>query len=572
MVVDDLDPLATGSPVAPEVPEAPDLSGVCGGPGAHGPVPGADEHGWGDVVAALDEGVVVVDDATGTVHSLNAEARDVLGGARVGGTAADLGLVDDRHGPAEIRTGDRVIRTRRVPLPRARTAWFVRDVSDDVRRIDAMLAERARARFLAECATRLGVLLHPERTAAVAVGLAVPALADLAVLVLRGRRGRTRWWRADADDTHAGAVTDHGEGRVADLPDAVRDLLRDPSPAPVRDADATAVLDGLLPAGRRVEDVVDTVAVALDSGGVVPAVLVLARFAGGRGAFDADDEPTVAGFAQRCGLALAASTTFAEHGRMAEAFRAHAAPPPLPRVVGVDLGAALRHGQDLARVGGDFYQAWADPTGGVLFAVGDVCGKGVPAAGLNALVRHTLSGLWRVERRPARLVRLLNDVIVEANEGADTVRFVTGVVGQVTRGRSGLEVTLAGGGHVPPLVLRRDGTVEQLPLTGLAMGIAAGAEPVEYAVHLRPGETVVVVSDGVTEARGRGGEMFGTAHLMAELARCVGMPAAVVAERVEMLALAWAGSGQHDDVTVFAVQAPAARASRHLQSVSEPDA
>ncbi|GIJ48178.1 hypothetical protein Val02_50640 [Virgisporangium aliadipatigenens] len=561
MVVDDLDPnAAPDAPRPAAAPPAPPPRSVAAG----------DRDGWGDVVEALDEGVVVVDEASGTVAGVNAEARDVLGAVRVGAPAADLGLVEDAHGPGEIRTGDRVIRTRRVPLPRGRSAWFVRDVSDDVRRIDAVLAERLRARFLADCAARLGVLLHPDRTAAVAVGLAVPALADLAVLVTRGRRGRVRWWRAEVCPRpgEGRAVVEHGESRASALPAALRDLIGAAAPVPVRDADAPALLDGFLPAGRRAEDVVDAVAVALDSGGVAPAVLVLARYPDGRGAFDLEDWPTVDGFVQRCGLALAASATFAEQGRMAEAFRAHAAPPPLPDVPGVELGAALRHGQDLARVGGDFYQAWAEPNGGMLFAVGDVCGKGVPAAGLNALVRHTLSGLWRVERRPARLVHLLNDVIVEANENADTVRFVTGVVGRVTRGRGGLDVTLAGGGHVPPLVLRRDAAVEQLPLAGLAMGVTAGAEPVEHTVHLRPGETVVVVSDGVTEARGRGGEMFGTAHLPIELARCAGMPAAAVAERLEMLALAWAGGVPHDDVTVFVVQAPAARSARHLQSVT----
>ena len=583
MVVDDLDPHA---PAAPQTPA---------------PAPVAERDGWADVIAALDEGVVVVEDSTGTVQSVNAEALDVLGAVRIGAPAAEFGLVERGHGPAELRTGDRVIRTRRVALPHGRSAWFVRDVSDDVRRVDAVLAERARAGFLADCATRLGVLLHPDRTATVAVSLAVPALADLAVLVMNGRRGRARWWRAAAtgpaadvpdgaepraaadvpdgvesraaagvpDGARPHTGTEHAEARTVDLPVAVRDLLRDGAPVPVRDADAGALLDGLLPAGRRIADVVDTVAVALDSGGVVRAVLVLARFAGGRGAFDVDDEPTVAGFAQRCGLALAAATTFAEQGRMAEAFRAHTAPPPLPAVAGIELGAALRHGQDLARVGGDFYQAWAEPAGGVLFAIGDVCGKGVPAAGLNALVRHTLTGLWRVERRPARLVHLLNEVIVEANEGADAVRFVTGIVGRVVRGHGGLDVTLAGGGHVPPLVLRRDGTVEQLSLDGRAMGVVAGGEPFAHGVHLKPGETVVIVSDGVTEARGRGGELFGTAHLTAELARCVGMPAAAVAERVEMLALAWAGGGQHDDVTVFAVRAPAARTPRHLRSVGD---
>ena len=145
------------------------------------------------------EGVVVCD-AAGTVHDFNEVAARLLPGLAIGGTT----MVDLAQG--ELTLGDRRLRTRQVALGSARTAWYVEDVTDAVERADALLADHARARFLAAASQRLGNPLHEDRAARAAARLAVPTLGDTAVVVLAARRGRVKWWRAtgeaDADDDH----------------------------------------------------------------------------------------------------------------------------------------------------------------------------------------------------------------------------------------------------------------------------------------------------------------------------------------------------------------------------------
>jgi serine phosphatase RsbU (regulator of sigma subunit) len=139
-------------------------------------------------------------------------------------------------------------------------------------------------------------------------------------------------------------------------------------------------------------------------------------------------------------------------------------------------------------------------------------------------------------------------------------RFVTMVIGSVRRIEHGrLRLTLATGGHPAPLVLRLDGRVEEVPVSGTMIGAVKGTVVRPADVELAPGELCLLYSDGLTEARGGPGgtEMWGEYRLRDALSTCAGMPPAVTVERLRQLVSDWVRGGAGDDIAMLAVRAPA---------------
>ena len=146
-------------------------------------------------------------------------------------------------------------------------------------------------------------------------------------------------------------------------------------------------------------------------------------------------------------------------------------------------------------------------------------------------------------------------------------RFLTAVLGHVVIAPSGgARVTLASGGHLPPVVLRADGTTEVAACRGMLLGVEADARAVDCLFTLGVGDALVLYTDGITEARGGpfDDEEFGEQRLFEALAECAGMPAEAVVERVLMLADRWVKHGRHDDMAVLAIAAPT---GQHLVAV-----
>jgi serine phosphatase RsbU (regulator of sigma subunit) len=199
----------------------------------------------------------------------------------------------------------------------------------------------------------------------------------------------------------------------------------------------------------------------------------------------------------------------------------------------------------------------------------------VEAAVFTGQLRQCLQALHRVESHPGRLLRLLNDALLETTQAHGQGRFATMVLGVVRPHRDGsLSLTMAGGGHLPPLVLRASGEVEVVPLSGMLIGVVPDPRIGEVTVRLEPGETCLLYSDGVTEARGgrRGDEQFGAERLFTALSGCHRMPAPALAERIEQVTCDWLAHGDHDDIAVLALRAtgPGARTPRHLHAVPAP--
>ncbi|MFG1869882.1 PP2C family protein-serine/threonine phosphatase [Micromonospora arborensis] len=522
-----------------------------------------------EVVEHFREGLVVCD-ATGVVRHVSPVAERLLPGVTPGellSAAGVPGLSDGNTGGFSYR--GRRLTARQVPLSGGRCCWYVEDVTDSIGRADALLAERARSAFLAVVGDKLGNPLHPDRAAAAVVRLAVPTLAEVAVLVLAPRAGRARWWRAShADDetpmVHSGALA------AGDLPAAVADGLTGIEPHAVDWLVEQAVDAGLLPglasgSAARV--------VPLPGRDAPVGVLLVARRA--TGWYDEADVELIRAFAARAGAALTTALLYRDQAEVADTLQASLLPVEPAEAAGVQWGTAYRPAQAGLRIGGDFYGSHRLADGGSVFFLGDVSGKGVEAAVLTGQLRQCLQALHRLESHPGRLLRLLNDALLETTQAHGQGRFATIVLGVARPQRDGgLTLTLAGGGHLPPLVLRASGEVESVPLRGMLIGVVPDPRVGEVTVRLAPGETCLLYSDGVTEARGgrRGDEQFGTERLVTALSGCQRMPVPALAERVEQVTCDWLARGDHDDIAVLALRAtgPSGRGSRHLHSVPAP--
>ena len=174
-------------------------------------------------------------------------------------------------------------------------------------------------------------------------------------------------------------------------------------------------------------------------------------------------------------------------------------PPTLPRVPGLEAAAHYHHAS-LDDVGGDFYDLFPLTQDRWGFFLGDVCGKGAPAAALTSLTRYTLRAAAVHSTDPVAVLRTLNTVLVEDHVRGST--FCTVIFGLLTPMADGYDIVLASGGHPPALLLRADGGVEyQHTRGGMLVGALPEARFTAISVHLGPGDTLLLYTDGLTEAR-----------------------------------------------------------------------
>ncbi|GAB7028918.1 SpoIIE family protein phosphatase [Streptomyces sp. NPDC021749] len=234
-------------------------------------------------------------------------------------------------------------------------------------------------------------------------------------------------------------------------------------------------------------------------------------------------------------------------------------PATLPPVPGVET-AAHYHTASPDRLGGDFYDVF--PADGKRFAffLGDVCGKGPQAAAVTSLTRYTLRAAALHDPDPVSALSTLNKVLHERYAGSGDPRYCTAVFGTLEPdpATGQVAVHLASGGHPPVLVLRADGTAGFLPTPGgLLVGILPTARFVTATTCLAPGDTLLLYTDGLTEARtgqDRTG-LYGDEALLAFAARQAGKsPPDVIQALTELLDSF--GDGLDDDTALLALGVP----------------
>ncbi|OPC78029.1 histidine kinase [Embleya scabrispora] len=178
-------------------------------------------------------------------------------------------------------------------------------------------------------------------------------------------------------------------------------------------------------------------------------------------------------------------------------------PSSLPTVPGL-AAAAHYHTAAPDLLGGDFYDLFPLGGGRWAFFMGDVCGKGPQAASVTSLTRYTLRAAALHTSEPAAVLATLNAVLHERYAAGTDPRYCTVVFGVVEPSTDGgpAGVHLASGGHPPALVMRADGRAEFLPTPGgLLVGVFPDAGFGSAHTTLAPGDTLVLYTDGLTEAR-----------------------------------------------------------------------
>ncbi|MGI5430419.1 PP2C family protein-serine/threonine phosphatase [Streptomyces sp. CA-179760] len=260
-----------------------------------------------------------------------------------------------------------------------------------------------------------------------------------------------------------------------------------------------------------------------------------------------------------------------EARRQAEADRARLAdalavlqrslvPDSLPAVPGLET-AVHYHTAAPDQLGGDFYDLFPVAGDRWAFFLGDVCGKGPEAASLTSLTRYTLRAAAHHDPDPAAALATLNAVLHERYTADGDPRYCTCVFGIVEPGgdHGPTVVRLASGGHPPALVLRSDGGAEFLPTPGgLLVGVLPQAPIGTARTVLSAGDTLVLYTDGLTEARTGPGrdDLYGEDALRAF---CAGLAPAAPDEVITALTglLAGFGDGLNDDTALLALGVPA---------------
>jgi serine phosphatase RsbU (regulator of sigma subunit) len=278
--------------------------------------------------------------------------------------------------------------------------------------------------------------------------------------------------------------------------------------------------------------------------------LSLVRYARTQRRYGADDVALAEDLARRIGLALDHARLFDAQRHIARTLQASLLPPQLPDVPGIELAARYRPAFDTTEVGGDFYDVFPAGAGAWAVAIGDISGKGIEAAALTALARYTVRAAAREHRQPREVLSLLNEaVLAEGPEG----RFLTVAFGRLRHGAGGVRLTVASGGHPLPLLLRSSGSVEPAGRPGTLMGFVESVHLPEKVTELRPGDTVVFFTDGLTDVRGPEG-MFGEERLMALLKSCSGLTAHATAARLESEVLAFLQGEPRDDLAIVVLR------------------
>lgn len=263
-----------------------------------------------------------------------------------------------------------------------------------------------------------------------------------------------------------------------------------------------------------------------------------------------------------------AETEHARVRRFAETLRRSLLPPVLSPPDGLDA-ADYFYTASVDDVGGDFYDLFPLSRTKWGFFLGDVVGKGVDAALVTALTRYSLRALAVLDEDPVRVLHNLNSVL-GAEFGPEGDRFSTIIYGSLERRGDGFEVVLASGGHPPPLLFYADGSAYYADtIGGQPVGISVEPHFVAVELSLRLGDTLVLYTDGLTEAStGVGQERYDDHGALLRFAKAHSPTTAQgIVDAVHGL-LDSLGTGVKDDAAVLALGVPSVMPAAVVPSAS----
>ncbi|WP_405831769.1 SpoIIE family protein phosphatase [Streptomyces sp. NBC_01176] len=437
--------------------------------------------------------------------------------------------------------------------------------------------------FLAEASDLLAGQLDEDLVAALAGQLLVPRLADWCAV----------WLEDEATDRAGGlglalgprlARVWHGsENRLEELrgalekdpprlPDSVRSRAV-PVPWPGETLGADDMLAGA--GGGSGADGVGGAALAyrLIAGGRPLGTLVIGR--AGLTCFPDEITGLVEDLSRRIALAIGAARQYARQATISRVLQRGLLPGAVAEIPGV-RSALVYEPLDKGGPSGDFYDLFPAGDGRWCFVLGDVQGKGPEAAVVIGLARPWVRLLAREGYQVADVLDRLNQLLLDdATEAADAAaralvaaggpglgpdegpqtRFLSMLYGELVPFDGGVRCTLASAGHPLPLILGPDGDVREVAEPQTLLGVFEDATYVSETLDLYPGDTVLCVTDGVTERRSGPRQFDDDEGLARALASCTGLGAELVAERIRRLVHEFGGKPPEDDLALLVLQA-----------------
>ena len=253
--------------------------------------------------------------------------------------------------------------------------------------------------------------------------------------------------------------------------------------------------------------------------------------------------------ALRAATAVENARLYRARSTIAQTLQASLLPPMLPEVPGFEAAALYQAAGEDHEVGGDFYDLFATNEDHWFAVIGDVCGKGAEAAAVTALVRYTIRAAAARRHSPAAILRWVNEVML----GENSTRFCTVAIAHLDRTQGTANLTVAVGGHPAPVVARADGRVEELPVGGTLLGLVDDPRLTDVQTVLAPGETILLYTDGVTEAAAPE-RVWEPADLAEVAAGADGDGAQSLVDHVAHVALSGLASRPRDDVAMLALR------------------
>lgn len=401
-------------------------------------------------------------------------------------------------------------------------------------------ASRERLALLAEVSGILASTLDPQAVHDQLASLLVPRVADWCVLDALDEDGGLREISiAHVDPDKVPLVQEMRQRRRRAGGDgiwSVRRAMRTGRSERVEDITdddlvAAAVDEDHLDLLRRLAPRSALVAPLVARGRVLGGITLVS---GGPRSYEQDDQALLENIASRAATAIDTANLFDSRTEVARALQQTLLPPALPEIPGVDLGARYRVADAGIEIGGDFYDVF-ETAAGWQIVLGDVCGKGPAAAAVTGLIRHTLRAVapsvtgGDPNQGPAAVLAATNDAILDQ---IDDTRFATAALVHLRPERGRARARVACGGHPRPVLVRADGAVERVEVTGTLLGVLPDPPLHDVELTLGPGDALVLYTDGVTEAR-HGSQQFGETRLMEALADAADRRAAVeVADQV----------------------------------------
>jgi serine phosphatase RsbU (regulator of sigma subunit) len=267
--------------------------------------------------------------------------------------------------------------------------------------------------------------------------------------------------------------------------------------------------------------------------------------------FDEQDLALAEDLALRAAAAVENARLFETASSIAQTLQTSLLPPELPELPGMELAAVYQPAGTGIEVGGDFYDVFSTTEDQWYAVVGDVCGKGAEAAAVTALARYTIRAAAVRRRSPSAILRWLSDAMLR--QLGEDGRFCTIACAHLDLGRAPARVTVACGGHPLPLLVRADRSTEEVGAPGTLLGLIPHPDLQDRTAELREGDTLLLYTDGLTEA-GAPARVWSPAELAAAAGAAAGGPAAAT---VDGLVGATIGSlaSVRDDVAVLALRA-----------------